>query len=57
MKSYLWLGLLAALNIPQAQAINQEIRALFQPDSSKPNKNAFVNKTPNSGYCAASGGM
>jgi hypothetical protein len=53
MKSYLWLGLLAALNIPQAQAINQEIRALFQPDSSKPNKNAFVNKTPNSGYCAA----
>lgn len=47
-----WLGLLAALSLPSAEAVNQEIRALFQPDSSQPNKNVFVNKTPNSGYCA-----
>nr|WP_329515111.1 hypothetical protein [Pseudomonas moraviensis] len=35
------------------QAINQEIRALFQPDPTQPGKNLFINKTPNSGYCAA----
>ncbi|WP_192558908.1 hypothetical protein [Pseudomonas allokribbensis] len=51
-RSPYWLGLLAALSLPSAEAINQEIRALFQPDPSKPNKNVFVNKTPNSGYCA-----
>ncbi|WP_085709429.1 MULTISPECIES: hypothetical protein [unclassified Pseudomonas] len=50
-KTSYWLGLLALLNLSSAQAINQEIRALFQPDSSQPNKNVFVNKTPNSGYC------
>lgn len=38
-------------SVPQAQALNQEIRALFQPDPSKPNKNTFVNQTPNRGYC------
>ncbi|HWH87077.1 MAG TPA: hypothetical protein VNV36_09905 [Pseudomonas sp.] len=52
MKIVKWLVLLASLSSPQAQALNQEIRALFQPDPSKPNKNGFVNKTPNSGYCA-----
>lgn len=46
------LGLLTALSLPTAQAVNQEIRALFQPDSSQPNRNVFINKTPNSGYCA-----
>jgi hypothetical protein len=51
-RSPYWLGLLAALSLPSAEAVNQEIRALFQPDSSQPNKNVFVNKTPNSGYCA-----
>lgn len=51
-KSTYWLVLLAALNMPTAQASNQEIRALFQPDPSQPNKNVFINKTPNSGYCA-----
>jgi hypothetical protein len=50
-RSLYWLGLLAALSLPSAEAVNQEIRALFQPDSSQPNKNVFVNKTPNSGYC------
>ncbi|WP_460130059.1 hypothetical protein [Pseudomonas sp. H1_D05] len=44
-------ALLLALSMPTAQAINQEIRALFQPDSSQPGKNLFVNQTPNSGYC------
>jgi hypothetical protein len=46
------LGLLAALTAPAAGAANQEIRALFAPDPSQPNKNVFINKTPNSGYCA-----
>ncbi|MFJ4194329.1 hypothetical protein [Pseudomonas sp. NPDC089534] len=44
--------LTAALGLSSAQAANQEIRAKFQPDSSQPNKNEFVNQTPNSGYCA-----
>lgn len=51
-KSKCWLGLLAVLMLPPAQAANREIRALFQPDPSLPHKNEFVNKTPNSGYCA-----
>jgi hypothetical protein len=41
-----------ALDILEANAANQEIRALFQPDPSQPSKNVFINKTPNSGYCA-----
>ncbi|MFI8223298.1 hypothetical protein [Pseudomonas sp. NPDC085632] len=53
MKRLIWLGLLAVLNIPQAQALNQEIRALFQPDPSKPDKRTFINQTPNTGYCAS----
>ncbi|MGV8888682.1 MAG: hypothetical protein ACOH2P_11760 [Pseudomonas sp.] len=53
MQKYLrYLGLLAALSAPPALAVNQEIRALFQPDPAQPNKNAFINKTPNTGYCA-----
>ena len=51
-RSTCWLGLLAALSVPSAGAVNQEIRALFQPDPSQPQKNVFINKTPNSGYCA-----
>ncbi|MHC8368387.1 hypothetical protein ACYZT9_21640 [Pseudomonas sp. ZT5P21] len=47
-----WLGLLAVLGTPTAQGANREIRALFQPDPSQPSRNVFVNKTPNSGYCA-----
>ncbi|MDR7054980.1 hypothetical protein J2W70_002342 [Pseudomonas koreensis] len=45
------LGFTLALAMPAAQAVNQEIRALFQPDPSQPGKNLFVNQTPNSGYC------
>ncbi|MHC8304440.1 hypothetical protein [Pseudomonas sp. PB3P13] len=45
------LALLAVLCMPSAEAVNQEIRALFQPDPSQPHKNVFINKTPNSGYC------
>lgn len=52
-RSSYWLGLLAALSLPSAEAVNREIRALFQPDPSQPSKNVFVNKTPNSGYCAS----
>ncbi|MHC8363694.1 hypothetical protein ACYZUA_26120 [Pseudomonas sp. LS2P72] len=48
-----YLGLLAAMMVPAAEAANQEIRALFQPDPSQPQKNVFLNKTPNSGYCAS----
>ncbi|MBN6773871.1 hypothetical protein JRG42_09590 [Pseudomonas granadensis] len=46
------LGLLFMAGTPEAQAVNQEIRALFQPDPAQPSKNQFVNQTPNSGYCA-----
>ncbi|MHC8349071.1 hypothetical protein ACYZT7_06725 [Pseudomonas sp. RT4P38] len=53
MQKYLWcLGLLAALSAPSALAASQEITALFQPDPGQPNKNVFINKTPNTGYCA-----
>ncbi|MGH8329590.1 MAG: hypothetical protein ACRER3_21150 [Pseudomonas fluorescens] len=52
-KSTCYLGLLLALAVPSAEAANQEIRALFQPDPSQPHKNVFLNKTPNSGYCAS----
>ena len=51
-KSTCWLGLVMALAAPSAQAANMEIKALFKPDSSQPNKNVFINQTPNSGYCA-----
>lgn len=47
------LGFTLALAMPAAQAINQEIRALFQPDPAQPSKNLFVNKTPNSGFCVS----
>lgn len=53
MQKCLWyVGLLAALSAPSVQAASQEIRALFQPDPTQPNKNVFINQTPNSGYCA-----
>jgi hypothetical protein len=51
-KSTYCLGLLLALSVSDVYAVSQEIRALFQPDPAQPNKNVFVNKTPNSGYCA-----
>ncbi|TVT85284.1 hypothetical protein [Pseudomonas sp. H3(2019)] len=47
-----FLGLLMVMAMPTAEAVNREIRALFQPDPSQPNKNVFINKTANSGYCA-----
>ena len=46
------LGLALTLGVTTAQAASHEIRAMFQPDPSQPSKNVFVNKTPNSGYCA-----
>jgi len=46
------LALLMTLCVPSAEAANQEIRALFRPDPAQPNRNVFINKTPNSGYCA-----
>ncbi|MGP6431350.1 hypothetical protein [Pseudomonas paraglycinae] len=47
-----YLSLFVALSLPPVEAANQEIRALFQPDPTQPSKNVFINKTPNSGYCA-----
>ena len=47
-----YLGLLAAVAAPSANAVTQEIRALFTPDSANPQRNQFINKTPVSGYCA-----
>ncbi|WP_085684570.1 MULTISPECIES: hypothetical protein [unclassified Pseudomonas] len=52
-KTSCWPVFLMVLSLSSAQAANQEIRALFQPDPSQPNKNEFINKTPNSGYCAS----
>lgn len=46
------LAICLALTLPAVDAANQDIRALFQPDPSQPSKNVFINKTPNSGYCA-----
>ncbi len=51
-KSMYGLGMMLALAAPAAEAINQEIRALFTPDPAQPQRNVFINKTPNSGYCA-----
>ncbi|MFQ6559613.1 hypothetical protein Q7F05_27085 [Pseudomonas sp. Lb2C1-1] len=39
--------------VPAANALTQDISALFRPDPSKPNENAFRNTTPVSGYCAS----
>lgn len=47
-----WLGISMTLSPLGSHAASQEIRALFQPDPAHPNKNEFVNQTPNSGYCA-----
>ncbi|WP_431481395.1 hypothetical protein [Pseudomonas thivervalensis] len=37
---------------PAANALEQDITAVFRPDASKPQENAFLNTTPPSGYCA-----
>jgi hypothetical protein len=50
--STIGLALAMTLVAPSVGAVNQEIRALFTPDPSQPQKNVFINKTPNSGYCA-----
>jgi hypothetical protein len=47
------LALLMVLAAPCAEAATVQIRALFQPDPAQPQKNVFINKTPNSGYCAS----
>jgi len=47
------VGVLMALGMTQAHAVNQEIRAMFQPDPSQPGKNLFINQTPNGGYCVS----
>jgi hypothetical protein len=46
-----WLCLLALFVAPSSEAVTQEIKALFTPDSANPQRNEFVNKTPPSGYC------
>jgi len=46
-------ALALALSAFPVQAVNQEIRAKFQPDPAQPSKNLFVNQTPNSGYCVS----
>ncbi|VVM73902.1 hypothetical protein PS645_01907 [Pseudomonas fluorescens] len=53
MKKFTWgLGLCLATTLPAVDAANQEIRAEFRLDPSRPGKNEFINTTPNSGYCA-----
>ena len=44
-------GVLAGLHAPSAEAVVQEVRALFKPDPANPMLNKFVNTTPPSGLC------
>lgn len=37
---------------PTANALTQDISAVFRPDPAKPTENRFTNTTPVSGYCA-----
>jgi len=37
---------------PMANALTQDISAVFRPAPSKPSENTFSNTTPVSGYCA-----
>ena len=46
------VGALLLACVPAANALNQDISALFRPDASKPQENTFLNTTPVSGYCA-----
>ncbi|MFJ4194325.1 hypothetical protein [Pseudomonas sp. NPDC089534] len=46
------IGLCGWLLSTAAQGLTQEIRAVYIPDPSNPQANAFVNQTPQSGYCA-----
>jgi hypothetical protein len=45
------VGLLAVFHTPVANAVAQEIRAVFVPDPANPMLNKFVNTTPESGVC------
>ncbi|WP_431481393.1 hypothetical protein [Pseudomonas thivervalensis] len=45
------VGALLLAWVPAANALNQDISALFRPDASKPQENTFLNTTPVSGYC------
>ncbi|MGY2340752.1 hypothetical protein ACW9HW_16155 [Pseudomonas sp. SDO5532_S415] len=47
-----WLALLLAITAMPAQAVTQEITAVFRPDPANPSNNKFINTTPVSGYCA-----
>jgi hypothetical protein len=38
--------------VPTANALTQDISAVFRPDPAKPTENGFINTTPVSGYCA-----
>jgi len=51
-KGWLFMQVLAGLFSSPAQAVTQEIRASFVPDSANPHNNQFINQTPQSGYCA-----
>lgn len=51
------LCVLALFVATPAEAVNQEVRALFRPDSANPQRNTFINKTPVSGYCAENPGQ
>ncbi|VVO29849.1 hypothetical protein [Pseudomonas fluorescens] len=45
------IGLLCTVFSMPARAVVAEITAEFVPDSAKPQKNEFVNKTPSEGFC------
>ncbi|MEN2393470.1 hypothetical protein [Pseudomonas halotolerans] len=46
------VSLLLLACVPVANALSQDVSAVFRPDPSKPQENTFLNTTPVSGYCA-----
>lgn len=51
MRQALLVGVLGGLFAQPAQALTQDITAVFTPDPANPLKNEFVNTTPESGMC------
>ncbi|WP_085730133.1 MULTISPECIES: hypothetical protein [unclassified Pseudomonas] len=50
-KGLVFVSLFGGLFSMPAQALTQEIRAGFVPDPANPQRNRFVDQTPQSGYC------
>ena len=51
MSRFTFLGVLMVLLPSSAEAVTQEINAVFKPDPANPQFNEFKNRTPLSGFC------